>query len=90
MMSHQMPLHHCEKCGKPLDAATGVNRNIAPATGDISICAYCLNVAQYAVDGIPHTMTVEDMQKLAPEERDLIARAQEVLVESPLFHSPLI
>lgn len=41
----------CPACHASTDGYTGIGNSIAPRDGDVSICAYCRNVAIFVVSG---------------------------------------
>jgi hypothetical protein len=49
-VTERFPVSPCRRCGKPLDAATGVIGADTPGAGDVSICAYCGTVALFDSD----------------------------------------
>lgn len=67
----------CPKCNHALDDATCVNNpNARPTHGDLSVCIYC-GAANVFQDNPPslRTLTVDDIQALNAEERELLSRA---------------
>src|SRR5258707_1048262 len=53
--SHRLPGSDCPSCRKPLDAATGINGDVRPAPGDVTVCLYCGHIMVFADD-----LTVRD------------------------------
>jgi len=82
--THRLASYSCPKCGKVMDAATSaINDAAPPRAGDISICLYCRNVAEFTADLKLRTLTDSDIAKLKPEHRAIIALTQIQLEELP-------
>ena len=82
--THHLASYTCPKCGKVMDAATSVLHDpTQPKAGDISICLYCRNVAEFTADLTLRTLTNSDIAKLKPEHRAIIALTQIQLEELP-------
>lgn len=69
----RVPKAVCPSCSTPVDGATGVSGARLPESGDISICAYCFEVAQY-----DHLLQLApcDVTTLQPEDRATVEQAR--------------
>jgi len=70
--SSDVPATMCAACGKRLDGATSTFRPGLPSEGDISVCAYCQNIAVYRADQTLRPMTAREWAALpAPMRSEL-------------------
>lgn len=62
----------CLVCGSKLDRATGASPGAPtlPIAGDVSICLYCGNVAEFDAAG--------NIVAISPEEREIVMRLPDV------------
>jgi hypothetical protein len=70
----KVKLSKCSCCGKPLDAAAGVEDNdkAGPTPGAFSLCIYCGHLAAYADDLSLRELTDEETHEVAGD-RQLLA-----------------
>jgi hypothetical protein len=54
----------CAGCGKNLDGATGVEKNVRPKVGDVTICVYCLTIQIFGPGMILHQPDDNEMGEL--------------------------
>jgi hypothetical protein len=76
VFTDRTPPRSCPACQRVLDGATGVSVDPAepqprPATGDITVCAYCHSVLVYTTDGF-RVAGDADLERLEPDLRELV------------------
>jgi len=70
----------CPYCEASIDAATGVgDPDITPKPEDFSVCVYCGGILIFNGDGYWERMPEEVFSTMAPNERELLARARSVV-----------
>lgn len=78
----RLPCVLCPACGKKVDAVSGVSRDAAPSSGDVSICLYCATPLFFAEDLTLRTMTEDEYNELEPDLQWDILRARKIVLYS--------
>jgi hypothetical protein len=63
----------CPHCGGKLNATGTVESKVAPASGDVTICAHCLHVLQFDKGHVPRAMVPEHLALLLMMDEDFRA-----------------
>ena len=74
MNDYRMKPHPCLVCSKPLDACTDLNKGSRPESGDLSICAYCGNLAVFDDQLDLRALTKEENDTMDQSTLDMIAK----------------
>lgn len=69
--------HECPSCRSKLTGATGPKA--APKPGDLTVCAYCEALLQFAPGGTMKMLKDADVRALSPEERRGLYAALDVV-----------
>jgi hypothetical protein len=64
IVSTDVPATMCAACGERLDGATSTFHPGLPSEGDVSVCAYCHNIAVYRADQTLRPMTAREWAAL--------------------------
>jgi hypothetical protein len=72
-VDHHMKPFKCPNCGKTLDGASGIDYDGRPSPGDYSVCIGCAAILSFDDDLEPHSMSIEDIQAMHPENRKVIS-----------------
>lgn len=78
----------CAGCGKKLDGATGVDKNIRPKVGDVTVCVYCLTIQLYGPEMVLHLPSDDEMGGLVESGtwdhlHELIEKIKEFKQQNP-------
>lgn len=78
---------NCPQCGYHLDAATGINGDTIPESGDISICVNCAAILEFTEDLTLQILSKEELRKLTKDVLDDITLAQTfILKQKQQYH----
>jgi hypothetical protein len=80
LLTTAVPVTACPRCGKNNNMATAAfDPNSVPTEGDLSVCAYCKNIAVFRADQTLRAMTPREWATLPAEERKQLEAAQATL-----------
>lgn len=76
--THLVPAD-CPSCGHNLDAATAVNEDAIPKSGDLTICAYCTAWLVFTDPQGVRIMTEDEALELPDDVLQMLQRARAFL-----------
>ena len=83
IISSSVPVTVCPACGQRLECATSTFRPGLPSEGDISVCAYCQNIAVYRADQTLRPMTAREWGALSPPMRRELEHIKAAIDRTP-------
>jgi hypothetical protein len=78
---HHIPKSACLSCGEPLEGATCVGHDSAPAVGDVTICIYCGHLMAFDTDLKLRELSDEQVREMAGDGRILAVQRARRLAE---------
>jgi hypothetical protein len=81
--SSEVPPTICPSCGKRLDGATDPLTKATPKEGDVSVCAYCQNIAVFRADQTLRAMTAREWAEMPATCRKQLEAIQLAIDQFP-------